>query len=354
MSALTVTETLTPAVFSETGGIEALFQKIETEARAVATDISTPAGRAAVKSLAYKVVRSKTALDEMGKNLVADLKKQTGAVDAERRVVRERLDALADEVRKPLTDWENADKDRIAAHQAALQAVIDLAIFEEQRPPSAAVISRLRSLDELPQRDWQEFAVRAKDARGSTFATLTALKESALAYEAEQAELARLRAEAAEREQREREERIAREAAERATREALQKAEREARAAAEREAAERMRIEREATEANERAERAERDRIAAVEKAERDRRAAEEKAARDQAAAVEAERKRVADAKAAEEAAEARREANRRHRTRVLLKAGSALTAAGLTDDAAKLALAAIARGDIPHVTISF
>ena len=38
-------------------------------------------------------------------------------IDESRRIVRERLDALKDEVRKPLTDWENAESARKDALQ---------------------------------------------------------------------------------------------------------------------------------------------------------------------------------------------------------------------------------------------
>src|SRR5882724_789698 len=104
MNALVVIETLTPAVYSQPNGIETLIANLEAKVRGVPTDISTPAGRVAIKSLAYQISRSKTALDDMGVALVADLKKQTGAVDAERKKVRDRLDALRDEVRKPVDD----------------------------------------------------------------------------------------------------------------------------------------------------------------------------------------------------------------------------------------------------------
>ena len=75
--------------------------------------------------MAYKVARSKTALDEQGKELVGAIKKQSGEIDAERKRVRDELDALKDEVRKPLTDWENAEKERVAAQEAALAEIAD-------------------------------------------------------------------------------------------------------------------------------------------------------------------------------------------------------------------------------------
>jgi len=41
------------------------------------------------------------------------LKEQPKLVDAERKRMRDKLDALKDQVRKPLTDWENAEESRI-------------------------------------------------------------------------------------------------------------------------------------------------------------------------------------------------------------------------------------------------
>src|SRR5690348_15385756 len=102
--------TLTPATVFAPGGMEGIISKLEAEVRAIDRDISTPEGREAVKSLAYKVARSKTALDEMGKELVAGIKKQAGAIDADRKLARDRLDALKEEVRGPLTAWEEAEK----------------------------------------------------------------------------------------------------------------------------------------------------------------------------------------------------------------------------------------------------
>src|ERR1700676_4896268 len=104
MNALVIidTDALTPATVFAPGGVEGILSKIETEVRAIDRDISTPDGRENVKSLAYKVARSKTALDEMGKELVSGIKTQAATIDAERRTIRDRLDALKEEVRGPL------------------------------------------------------------------------------------------------------------------------------------------------------------------------------------------------------------------------------------------------------------
>ena len=70
---------LTPAVVFVPGGVDKIIGQIEAEVRAVKTDISTKAGREAIGSLAYKVARSKTALDDMGKALAADWKARAAA-----------------------------------------------------------------------------------------------------------------------------------------------------------------------------------------------------------------------------------------------------------------------------------
>lgn len=354
MNALVVIETLTPAVFAETGGIDALIEKLEADVRGVATDISTPSGRAAVKSLAFKVTRSKTALDDMGKTLVADLKKQTGAVDAERRKIRDRLDALAEEVRKPLTDWENLEKDRVNGHEAAIDAMLSLSIAASSNESPADLQDRIEKLAAINDRAWQEFGARASITHATSFADIDRKRNAAIKREEDAAELARLRAERAAREQKEREERIAAEAAAKATREAEAKAARAAKEAAEKVQAEQLRIEQERTDAIARAETAERNRIAAAAKAEQDRKNAAAKAKRDREAAVEAERKRAERARQEEAAQAAKREADQQHKINIHTRAAAAFMNAGLSKDDAKAAVVAIAKGSVPNVSLSY
>jgi colicin import membrane protein len=361
MNALVVSETLTPAIFSQEGGIDAMLAKLEADVRAVQTDISTPAGRKAIASLAHKVARSKTAFDDMGKDLVADLKKQTGAIDAERKKVRDRLDALKEEVRRPLDEYEAAEAKRIAIHENTIQAIIDLGLFSDEMPASAEVVDRLAALESLPDRDWQEFKQRAGAARSETFAKLQALKGAALAREAEAAELARLRAEETARLQRERDEQIAAEAAARATREAEDRAEVERqRAARETAEATRLAAERERQAESDRlaaiarAEKAERDAAEAFEKSVRDAAAAAAKAETDRLAAIEAERQRVADIEAAAAKEAERRAADHEHKKRFNSEALEALIGLGLSRPQAVDVLTAVYRGAVPHFSITY
>ena len=358
-----VLQKITPAIVFAPGGVEAIIGKVENETRAQAAglDISRPKDRAAMRSLAAKVASSKTLLDDMGKTLSDEWRKKAEAIHAERRTIRDRLDALKDEVRKPLTDYEEAEKLRIDGHEQEILALQAMAVFSAAEPSAADVKRRMDAFDGRPARDWQEFVVRASAMADAVGRQLQDILDTAVRREAERAELARLRREQAEREQRERDERIAREAAERARIDAETKAraeqeriEREARQAAEQAAAEQRRVEQEKADAERRAAAAEQARLAASAKAEADAKAAADAAERAKVAAVEAERQRIVDHQAFEAEQSRRREADKAHRAKINGEAKAALIAAGLSEAAAKSAVTAIASGQVPHTKIVY
>lgn len=371
-------QALVPTKVFAPGGVIALVERMEAEIRAVRTDISTHKGRAEIKSLAYKIARSKTALDDMGKKLNEDARARITAVDADRRIVRERLDALAAEVRAPLTAWEDAEKARIQGHEDAL-ARIPAPPGYGQVETAAEIAQRIDFLRAYPPRDWREFQQRFEDTLAAEIGRMVALHDAAVTREAEQAELARLRAEAAERErqeaarrQAEREAQIAAEAAETArlqaearAAEAAAEAERRAsaerariehaaRAAAGQARAETLAAERKAREAAQAAERAEAERVAEAERAEAARLAAERQAARELEAAVLAERQRLAAEAAEAERIAAARAANRAHQTAINREVLADLMGRGIAEDVAKVVIGSIARKEIRHVSIAY
>ena len=117
------------AVIFSDKGLDEILSEIERIAMAHVPDITTDQGRSDIKSLAYKVARSKTVIDNFGKDVIADWKKKTDNINGFRKKARDFLDPLRDRVRKPLTDWEseqeriNAEKE--AAEQARLQDMVD-------------------------------------------------------------------------------------------------------------------------------------------------------------------------------------------------------------------------------------
>ena len=249
--------------YSDATQMEVILKRIETEALAVAPDLSTATSRKAIASLAFKVARSKTALDEIGKTITEDARKHIDAVNEIRRDVRDRLDNIKTQVRAPLDEWETAEKARVEDLEDRLRD------FTDDLPgldsPSSEIADVIEDIDGIPIDDtWQEFKDRAAAAKTGTLNVLRGLLEKARVREEEAAELERLRAEKAERD-----------AAE------------QRRLAAERQKAEAERIEREKAQFAERAAQAERER------AERAQREAEERHKRELEAAVERERRAV-------------------------------------------------------------
>jgi len=247
--------------------------KLKAELDAFRGDVTTPAGRQAIASMARKVATTKMDLIRLGKGLTETWRKQTKAVNEECNIIERRMDALRDQVRAPLDEFEAREKARAAAHEAALKEIESWARIPDDWT-AAQIDARINELgsSETLARDWQEFTDRAGAVAKATYNALKVAQMERASAEAEAAEAARLAAEEAERQRiaeeearKAREEEIAREAAEAARKvaeeeaarkaaEAEEAARREREAAAEREQA-MARREQAAREAAERAER---------------------------------------------------------------------------------------------------
>ena len=307
------------AVFTNNDQLDPLIEAIEKEARSLVPDVTTKKGRDAIASMAHKVARSKTYIDNAGKDLVAELKALPKQIDESRRVVRERLDALKDEVRRPLTEWE-AEQERIKAEEAMNALHVEALAMNEDFDRQMA--ARIESDHEM--------ALLMNDA-----------------FDREQAD----KASEAERQRIAHEEEIKRMAAAAAAREVEQRAQREREEAAHREAVLKAQ-----------AEQAERDRIAAEKKAEADKQAAieaERRKAQEEADRIRREAEQREQARLAEEKRkadeQARREADVKHRKAVGTEIVKALLAnTSLTRDQAIEVLTAVKDGRIPHTGISY
>lgn len=298
------------AVFTTKEQLDPIIEAIEKEARSLVPDVSTRKGRDAIASMAHKVARSKTYIDNAGKDLVAELKALPKQIDESRRIVRERLEALKDEVRRPLTEWE-AEQERIKAEEAmnALHAeALEMNIKFDQE--LAAKFEADHEMALLMNKDFDRD--REEQRR-----------------QAEQA-------------QRERDERLKQEAAEQARRDAEAKHKAEIEAAARREAEEKAR-----------AELAERQRIETEQRAEREKQEAEERARREKEEAVAAERRRLEEAEAAR-LAEEQRKAEEEARRTVNRRVYADLIAQGIPEEYAQKAVLAIAGGKVQDAHIKY
>lgn len=306
------------AVFTTKEQLDPIIEAIEKEARSLVPDVSTRKGRAAIASMAHKVARSKTYIDNAGKDLVAELKALPKQIDESRRIVRERLDALKDEVRRPLTEWE-AEQERIKAEEAMNTLHAEALVMNEEFDSQLA--ARIEADHEMALLMNDKFDRDREEQR----------------RQAEQA-------------QREHEERIKREAAEQARRDAEAKHKAEIEAAARREAEEKAR-----------AELAERQRVEAEQRAAREKQEAEERARREKEEAVAAERRRQEEAEASRLAEEqrkaeeeARRAADKEHRRTFNRRVYEDLIAQGIPEEFAQKAVLAIAGGKVRDAHIKY
>ncbi|MCA7860205.1 hypothetical protein EKN35_19950 [Enterobacter asburiae] len=336
---------LAPSIYVE-NGLDKFLEQIRDGVNEV-PDLSTAKGRARIASLAAQVSRSKTAVEKPGRDYLKRLKEQPKVVEAELRRFVTECDQLRDEVRRPLTEWEDAEKERTEALQ---QRLVDLRALAEvidttgNYLPSTDIQARILEAKSVVLDDsWQERAAEAGVAKDSTIQQLEASLAVAQKREHEASELERLRKEAEEKARLEREETIRREAAEKARRDA------EANHRAELEAAERREAEEKA-----RAEAAERQRLETEQRAAREKQEAEARARREKEEAVAAERRRQEEEQKRIADEEARRAEDKEHRRTINRQAIADLIESGLSQEMAEKALIAIASGKVSAVSIKY
>jgi colicin import membrane protein len=313
----------------DTTAIDGILARVRKEIDAFHGDISTAAGRAEIKSMAMKVVKSKTYLESIGAELAKEQKDVPKRIDATRRHIAVTLDAWRDEVRLPVTEWEAEQKRIQEYHADVLAGLKKMAspLDDNGRPHNAALLRAnldvLEGFDvELQPIEYrQEYLAVLSMVRPLLVTTL----DERIKYETDQAELARLRKIQEDRDRADREEQLRKEGEERA------------------------RIEAEA-DARAQAEKVKRDAEAAELRANLEIEAAERRAAEAEAnarAKIEAEQRAAA-------AELAKREANIEHKRKINAAAVAALVAAGVAEEIAKDVLKLIISGAVPAVSIGY
>lgn len=335
-----------PAKFDE------LMVAMKAQIASFVPDVSTKTGRESIASFAYKFARTRVAIDKAGAKLNEDDQKAIKARNEVRNRIVDTLQDLQTEVRKPLTEWEGAEEERIEFVNAELSELRHAPNYPRSWGPAELLteIDELEALtfDPAKFQDQTDTAIALRDA---AVLAMEAAHARLVKEEEDRAELERLREEAAER-KRQDDERAAKEEAERrrvAAAEAAEKrraeneqAEKDRIAAAEKRAAENAKAE------AERAHQAEIDRLnREAAQVEADRNARDERLEREERER-QAEAKRIADEDAA-------RAADKKHRMKVTTTAAIGVMTFGKVDEeAAKRIVAAIVAGHIPHISIRF
>lgn len=356
-------------VFTAENGLDPFLKKIREEIDLFCLsncelDLSKESNRKKIASMAHKVARSKTALDDAGMALSAQLKDMPRKVDAERRRMREILDKWKEEVREPLTAWEEAEEERIFKINEKIQ---HFRVMQEWAAnpyyhllnKDYEYVSRINQIKdnlslvkgEIIDESYGEYIQEAEAQKNKAIVLLQDLLERRVAFEAEEAEKQRIEEEARiEAEKKAEAERVERE--KQAEIERLEREKRiaeEAKREAEEEAARKARLEKEA------AERRELELRLAAEKAQREALEAEERARK---AAIEAEervRREAEEAARKQEEERLKREADEKHKNQVHAEIIDDIVGLGLSRDWAIEVCDALARGgEIRHVEIGY
>jgi phage-related minor tail protein len=338
---------LGPLLYLNQGSLKPYMDHVYNEVMSEVPDVTTAKGRDRIKSLAASVSRSKTLLEKPGRKFLKDLKEQPKIVEGNLREMVTFFDNLRDEVRKPVTVYEEEQK----AHQEMLQAKVTY--FGEQytemmnnAPDNLAerlsyfehVHSSLKSEPvDASFEQYQEAGEKAK---------VEALDKIELRIAGTKVEIQEQKRLAEEAEQKRQQEIAA--AAEKA------KADAEAAAQAEIEAANRRAEEAKAQAERERIE-AEQRRIREADELKQREALAAEQAKQREAAAAEAERQRIAEQQRKQAAIEAARAADVEHRKAVnndVLQ--KLMTEIGVDEDTARLIIIKAAKEQLGALQMNY
>ena len=339
-----------PEVYKK-DGLNPYIQFIKDQVSGEAPDLSSKKGRDRIASLAAQVSRSKSAIEKPGREYLRHLKSLPKVVETELREFVNQCDALRDEVRKPLNDWEQAEADRVNGHQERINdmcSFIDCCHDELDADSIDLFIAMLQ--EKKPKGDFEEFEDQAVSAYSKSMLHLVDTHKKREAFEKQQAELEELRRKEAEREQKERDDRIAREAVESARKAAEAETQRQREEDQRKANEEKLAAERREMQLKLEAENAEKRRLEAEQRHLDDLKAAELRAKQE----AENERKAIEAQQAAEKAAADKLAANKAHRTKINREILSFLKNAGLTEDQAKTVITLAAKFKAGRLTIDY
>ena len=169
-----------------------VVNEITLKAKDFEADVNTPAGRKLMKSMARKVASSKTFLDGIGKDHNAKAKAQIKAFDTERKTMRDALDTLKDEVRQPLTEWEEKQAAKLAKIEAKMDDLKALCEIDPEKD-SFELSLQLESLHEFGLAQCAHMEMQAAELKTDGITALNAAMERAEKREEDEAELRRLK-----------------------------------------------------------------------------------------------------------------------------------------------------------------
>lgn len=366
---LIILEKLNPVDLFKPNGLDSVLKEVDEKARSVIlAGVETKQDRDNIRAIAAKVGSTKSTLQKIGTKYTEKMRSAVKESNAERDRGVTILQSLQDDIREPLTKYEEAEKQRTDDADRAIECLSLCNVFENEEltVTSKDISTRIDKLNLLyenlgfskfSESDQEKYSNRANHMYEQTRTRLQNRYEIQIKYESDQKELAELKEKQAAQIKKDEENRIRQEAADKARHEADEKARIE-RESSEKAAADLLAAEKEKSE---RIEREKQEALDAAKKAEQDRIAAEKKSEADKTAAVQAEKDRADAEKLREKQDAEKREADKTHRAKINNESLNAIanilnkgSTAATGKDMAKDIVAAIAEGKITHVTISY
>lgn len=329
------------AEFDEFAGKLAEFRK---RYEGVVYDLTIPEQEKQARSDRYAIGKVISALDSKHKELKEPLKRQTDLIDGERKRIKDDLLSIQDKIKSQIEKRE-AD---IAAHALALQERVDAIRLLDISPDVILSAQNIQNrIDEVSKIQIDDtYEDRKADAALAMMETknhLNMLLAARVKYEAEQAELDKLRKEKEARERAEREEQIRKVAEEKAKCEA--QAQIEAAERAKKDAEERGRIAKEAAERRE---------VELKAQAEKQAKVAAERAIQEECARAEKEAAEKAYQAGVTKAKEDAAKAKKSHVAKIDREVMESLDAVLLDEITVGKVFEAIRDGKITHVTLNY
>ena len=334
---ITMTDSQVLQAFGSEAEINSIIQNVAGVVDGFDYDLTSVASRKKIGSLAAKVSTLKVKIDTVGKarckELAAQTKGEIDTINKGRNTLNDELAALRDKARQPLTDFEQIEKDRVAAHVATMDLIEEISSRGLMTREAVEINTAIAEIEAIKTSSMEEFEGHADKAKADALSKLKPALEQQRESDRLAAENARMQAELEKKQQEERDAKIAQDAADQAIRDSELKHQQEL-----------TRLENEKQAAINAEIKAVNDAKAAKIKAENDRIAAEKRAADE-----------AARAKAQEQAAKEKRLADRANVGQVRGDAKTALMElCNITEEAAKRAVMAIDKGLVPSVSISY
>lgn len=107
-----VDETSALTVLGDPEKFDAFYARVKAETDKIDPDTSTQRGRQEIKSMAFKVKKTRTFIDAERKKLIEPAQAIVDKANKAGKLIRDKLQELETEVRAPLTAWEFADAKR--------------------------------------------------------------------------------------------------------------------------------------------------------------------------------------------------------------------------------------------------